>query len=140
MVSLQEDVKLDCSYKVLAEDKPMLSNYPPKLHRKAEGVESWQHCCPRLKNNKNNREVEKKKKMKITEIIHNSKAETLASRSEFGNYARSFVHADSRGRDVILSPPPPHNLQAKKSNADSACAQQRAIVSCIIHSDLSTVL
>lgn len=34
MVSLQEDVKLDCSYKVLAEDKPVLSNYPPKLHKK----------------------------------------------------------------------------------------------------------
>lgn len=49
MVSLQEDVKLDCSYKVLAEDKPVLSNYPPKLHQKMEGVESWQHCCPRLK-------------------------------------------------------------------------------------------
>lgn len=32
MVSLQEDVKLDCSYKVLAEDKPVLSNYPPKQH------------------------------------------------------------------------------------------------------------
>lgn len=42
-------MKLDCSYKVLAEDKPVLSNYPPKLHKKIEGVESWQHCCPRLK-------------------------------------------------------------------------------------------
>lgn len=49
MASLQEDVKLDCSYKVLAEDKPMLSNYPPKLHRKAEGVESLAAELPQTK-------------------------------------------------------------------------------------------
>lgn len=40
MASLQQDVELDCSSKVLAEDKAVLSNYPAKLHGKAEGVES----------------------------------------------------------------------------------------------------
>lgn len=71
MASLQEDVKLDCSYKVLAEDKPMLSNYTPKLHRKAEGVESLAEDLPRMKNSRSNSELQNKQERKKTkEIIY----------------------------------------------------------------------
>lgn len=68
MVSLQEDVKLDCSYKVLAEDKPVLSNYPPKLHKKRRcGVLAA--LVPQTENNR--------KKQKIKTIIYKSKDSCL---------------------------------------------------------------
>lgn len=112
----------------------------------------WQQSCPRLKNSRSSRELKKKKKieMKIREIIYGWIAETPGSRSEFGNRARSFCfffffiphpspHWQLRERCHPL-PTPSDNLRAKKSNADRASAQQRAIVYCIIHSILCTDL